>query len=581
MGRVSDLLKSWPCGFVGDELVDNQRLDLKEAMDCRWDILREHRKRFEAIPHPQQELPLAGTRKVGNMGVLWHSRNNDARKIIPQDDLGAFVQCMTIGDQPASAPKFSQLVKAKHGAISNPSEVMQELAQNKRSQAIYQAAQLVKSELRLCTVNGQLCVYSAPLWKPVDQHAFYTIVRERCREGESLYSRMTSGDQAALIRTLLEDAGLQCTQDDLEPDPGFICISDGIYDIDRGIVLEASSKYFFTSALPISTADIKNPVNHGVFDNFLANCTDGLPQVRKRLLEVMGTILCGSMPRNFYVLQGGTSTGKSVVGDLIRGVLLGESVCLALNSPTQLRENHISGSMVDKRLIFCMDLPDGRFDPATVGILKQMTGDPNNMTANRKHVQQQSFKSRCKILFSSNFIVQLKGGRQDEAFFDRMICVPFFNSVPKDARDINLLEKLKLEKGYIFQQAMAALRDLRGRNFVFTESDQQVLDAACSKSKISTLQENKEAAVRAFVSGCCRIAAGEEILFADLHGAYALFCAQKGYAPFANSAFGSKLRELYPELGDARRCMNGRQHRFVTGICLTQAGENAHIPELA
>ena len=102
MGRVSDLLKSWPCGFVGDELVDNQRLDLKEAMDCRWDILREHRKRFEAIPHPQQELPLAGTRKVGNMGVLWHSRNNDARKIIPQDDLGAFVQCMTIGDQPAS-----------------------------------------------------------------------------------------------------------------------------------------------------------------------------------------------------------------------------------------------------------------------------------------------------------------------------------------------------------------------------------------------------------------------------------------------------------------------------------------------
>lgn len=22
MGRVSDLLKSWPCGFVGDELVD-------------------------------------------------------------------------------------------------------------------------------------------------------------------------------------------------------------------------------------------------------------------------------------------------------------------------------------------------------------------------------------------------------------------------------------------------------------------------------------------------------------------------------------------------------------------------------
>lgn len=148
--------------------------------------------------------------------------------------------------------------------------------------------------------------------------------------------------------------------------------------------------------------------------------------------------------------------------------------------------------MVDKRLIFCMDLPDGRFDPATVGILKQMTGDPNNMTANRKHVQQQSFKSRCKILFSSNFIVQLKGGRQDEAFFDRMICVPFFNSVPKDARDINLLEKMKLEKGYIFQQAMAALRDLRGRNFVFTEIDQQVLDAACfEKQNIDSAGEQR------------------------------------------------------------------------------------------
>lgn len=180
-----------------------------------------------------------------------------------------------------------------------------------------------------------------------------------------------------------------------------------------------------------------------------------------------------------------------MVGDLIRGVLLGESVCLALNSPTQLRENHISGSMVDKRLIFCMDLPDGRFDPATVGILKQMTGDPNNMTANRKHVQQQSFKSRCKILFSSNFIVQLKGGRQDEAFFDRMICVPFFNSVPKDARDINLLEKMKLEKGYIFQQAMAALRDLRGRNFVLPKSTSRCSTLHVRKQNIDSAGEQR------------------------------------------------------------------------------------------
>ena len=569
MSRISDIAQKRPIGIRHGFFEEStRRLDLSGAFYCDWEMIQSHRKRGADIMSTSYEVSLDDARKSSGMRVILNSRRNKPDLISLNDTQYPIGEHLGFGQHPVQKQSFVQQVRAKQAVGISPADALQELSKNKRSQAIYQATQLVKRNLQLCIHDGQLYSYLSPVWKPIDQHGLFAQMRSRCPDGERIYSMLSNNDQSTLVRSLLEDAELIRTQEAQEPNTRFICLDDGIYDVEEQMIKEASPEWFFTTSLPITTADIRNPVNHGVFEQFLDNCTDGLPQIRQRLLEVIGAILSNDMPRNFYVFQGMTSTGKSVVGDLIRGILLGESACLALNSPAQLRENHISGSMVDKKLLFCMDLPDGRFDPATVGILKQLTGDPNNMTANQKHVQQRSFKSHCKVLFSSNFSIRLRSGKQDEAFFDRMVSVPFFNTVPKAQRDINLLEKLKAERGYIFLLAMSALRDLRRRNFVFTEIEPEIIDSACPVSTSSSLSEQQELDLHRFVTQCCVIDVGAEISCAELYQAYRQFCLQMGSAPIYNTAFGGKLRRLYPSLGDCRHSVHGKQQRFVTGLSL-------------
>lgn len=570
MKNLSDFLQHWPIGFPDDFQCSKYRLNMSEGFHSNWTTLVANRKKG-AEPTPSRHwIPLNTAKKSSDLQIILGSRKNDLEQISLNETRYPIGEHLGFGQQPDQKRSFAQQVKEKESVGITPSDALQELSKNKRPQAVYQAAQLVKQNLQLCIHDGRLYSYSAPLWKAIDQHALFAQIRSRCPNGEHVYSLLSNNDQSTLLRMLLEDTELIRTQEAQEPNTRFICLDDGVYDIEEQTIRQSSPGWFFTSSLPITIADVQNPINHGVFEQFLDNCTDGLPQVRQRLLEVIGAILSNDMPRNFYVFQGLTSTGKSVVGDLIRGVLLGESACLALNSPAQLREKHISGSMVDKKLLFCMDLPDGRFDPATVGILKQLTGDPNNMTANQKHVQQRSFKSHCKVLFSSNFSIRLRAGKQDEAFFDRMVSVPFFNSVPKSRRDLNLLEKLKIERGHIFHLAMTALRELRNNNFVFTEIEREVIDSACPASANSSLNEQRELNLRQFVVHCCMIEPGAEVLCSELYAAYLQFCRKTGISPFTNTALGSKLRKMYPSLGNSRHSVNNKQQRFVTGLSLVE-----------
>ncbi|MCI6640752.1 MAG: RFX family transcription factor, partial [Pygmaiobacter massiliensis] len=116
--------------------------------------------------------------------------------------------------------------------------------------------------------------------------------------------------------------------------------------------------------------------------------------------------------------------------------------------------------------------------------------------------------------------------------------------------------------------AMRALRDLRSNNFVFTEIEQEIIDSACPMSTSTSLNEQQELALHQFVAQCCVIKPGAEILCAELHQGYRQFCIQMGSTPLTNTAFGSKLRRLYPSLGDSRHSIRGKQQRFVTGLTL-------------
>lgn len=126
------------------------------------------------------------------------------------------------------------------------------------------------------------------------------------------------------------------------------------------------------------------------------------------------------------------------------------------------------GDFPGKILAFCFELPDVPLDAESVAQIKQLTGDRNLLSSERKFCQRTQFTNQAKLLFCTNHPIRLSGEKDDTAFWNRLVLLPFENSVPVEKQDRDLLKKLQWERGWIIREALEAYRQLVQRNFQFT-----------------------------------------------------------------------------------------------------------------
>lgn len=102
----------------------------------------------------------------------------------------------------------------------------------------------------------------------------------------------------------------------MTPFQHFICLENGILDLQTGTLMPHSPDYFLTWKL---CADWDENVDCPLFNRFLATITGNEPILQQRILEVIGYILFapGNAWKRFVVLQGQGDTGKSVLGRLL------------------------------------------------------------------------------------------------------------------------------------------------------------------------------------------------------------------------------------------------------------------------
>lgn len=74
--------------------------------------------------------------------------------------------------------------------------------------------------------------------------------------------------------------------------------------------------------------------------------------------------------------------------------------------------------------------------------------------------------SYARLLLVTNHTLQSK--THDQAFYRRIICVPFKFPITPQEMDVNLLDKLWQERDYIVTAAIDAYFQLKNRNYVFS-----------------------------------------------------------------------------------------------------------------
>lgn len=213
--------------------------------------------------------------------------------------------------------------------------------------------------------------------------------------------------------------------------------------------------------------DVESPeeADCPVFDKFMKEISGGRKDIEERLWMALGYLLVEPARGKFFFIMGyARDSGKSIWGNFVQKLFPEEAI-----SNLSLRElggKFETESLLDARINISLDLPRERLDVSAVSKLKRITGG-DGVEIQRKNQRSKKLHRRIKFLFASNFPLEIEG--EDEAFFKRVVYLPFTHSIPDDEQDPNLEKKIWKERNEIVTKATFYARRLEELDWHFPE----------------------------------------------------------------------------------------------------------------
>ncbi|MFQ7105709.1 MAG: phage/plasmid primase, P4 family [Neglectibacter timonensis] len=416
-------------------------------------------------------------------------------------------------------------------------QAKQELAKDSFASTITALVSDLLNTFPFRVAGEAIYTYKAPRWEKVSSKDVEVMIRERYMQEPAIGNNLTPGRCETLVKAIRCAPQIQIEADAFDRLTGIINFSDSTFDCTSlRFGLQKAANYF-TTYVNVSRSEIEAASHEGVFDCYLEHAAGGDKAIRQLMLEVIGVCISNYLPKNFFVLQGPTDTGKSLFGKIICSIL-GRDVCCHLPSIEALSGNFTSGMLPGKKLCFCLDCPDSGITSESAAALKMYTGDSEIVTGNQKYVQPFSFRLTAKFLFATNHTIHLKQGGKDDAFFNRAITIPFLHSIPREEQDIHLLDHLMQERGYIVHCALKALAHLKENNFSFSH-----VPVASGKDYADPYEF-----IRSFVLECCVLQESAKVLTRELYAAYQVYCGQHGVTPMVANRFIPAVKQIFPQV---------------------------------
>lgn len=326
-------------------------------------------------------------------------------------------------------------------------------------------------------------------------------------------SRKTS-DISSIYKSLMYHTSLYTTDKDVNSNTEIINLKNGYYNLEKQQFEEGHNPKILSS-IQIDSSYYSNysPEQHPNWAEFL-NFTLRDSELQMVLQEIMGYCLTNSNEaKKFFILKGVSNSGKSKVIEL-----LSELVGLENTSHVPLQELHgfHLANIYQKVLNVFADLPS---KPITdENLIKVMTGE-DIVYANRKFKTPLEFENKAKMLFSTNSMPRNLGD-DAEAFYKRVIIIPFNYAKEEKDLDPKLMEKLLSEKDAIFMWMLEGAQRLYNNQFKFTKSD-IIENEVRNYKKENSLVEN-------FVEEKCKIASEYYVSTTALYKEFEKYCLIEG-----------------------------------------------------
>lgn len=273
-----------------------------------------------------------------------------------------------------------------------------------------------------------------------------------------------------------------------------------------------------------------------MFDDFLSCVSNGDKQLERLICEVIGW--CCTLPNHskkvFFVLGYAPDSGKSVIGNFLK-MLYGED--LVSHVPIgDMGTRFGTSPIIGKAINISMDLPSSTLNSMAVSAVKMLTGG-DGISIDIKYMSQIQYKQPIHLLFASNHPIKL--AEYDDAFYNRMVFVPFNNSVSHEQQDHELLKKLWQERDGIVTKCLFAVQDMlyEGRSF---SCEPYNPDEYCNDTFDSD-------SIRDYVNENIIISRdkADELSTSDMYTDYRNWCDSNDLMPEAQCKFSTYVSKIY------------------------------------
>lgn len=282
-------------------------------------------------------------------------------------------------------------------------------------------------------ICGALYAYEPPLFAPAKFDRIAEMLQNILTDEE--LSRLNMADFKGVYECLFTDSSIKIAEIPIHP--GCVLFENGYVNIITRERLESSPEAICLTQIG-AQYEWGEPSETPVFDEFLNTSTGGDVKTQKLILAFMGySLIPDQGGKCFFVLGTAPNSGKSVLAAFLQR-LVGDDVVSSV-SLNDIHNSFALTPLVGEVLNLSMDLNSDYLNGRAVSAIKMLTGG-DTVTINEKYMPMFSYRNVAKFIFATNSPVLLK--KPDDAFWERMVIVPFIHSVDKTEQDKELLDKL-------------------------------------------------------------------------------------------------------------------------------------------
>ncbi len=364
--------------------------------------------------------------------------------------------------------------------------------------------------------------YRNGVYRPITEIAIKNTVQKHLNERYAVMSQISDTSNQWTMR-------IEKKVSELDSNAFIINCKNGLYNVLDDSFKEHTHEYMTTVQINPS---YDPSAKCEAFMKYLSESLE--PEEVNLVQEILGYLLIPiSNAQKCFVFTGVAHAGKSVLLSVISDILLGtEQVSHIMWQ--QLGDRFKTAELFGKLANTFADLPTENIDSNSM--FKAITGQ-DYITAEEKNKKPFSFRPYARLVFSCNE-VPMNYSDRSEGFYRRLIIIPFEKAVPVEKRDVNLMDKLRVESDGILNFAIVGLKRLIQNSYVFTETTktQQTLEQY-KKDSNSVLQ---------FVDELCEMKEGVQVGAQDLFDRYVQYCKDSEYKPLGKKKFNAELKNLPP-----------------------------------